>query len=440
MKPEPLPDAVQEAKVLLLPSPQVFSFLAERLCVTDEDYAAAAELDPALARRDDPLVNLGLATYSPCAIVVRDMWERAADSPTVGVMSLAAALRVACLTNQCVAPHVFHGGLLDREEWLTSEEAHAIIEGDSFEEIRALLQNPRFPTLALAALHRTHAFAQMDTERWLACLSLLPGNRLFKADTSVEVGADKSLIMARDDVRHAVLQFALTAPVCELAMSALNDMLRAIGRKHHHRTTDIRTLLNRWSVERFPETEQAHVKTNAQWHTDFLARLAACLGALREPSESDLEAMRTSGDAGLTALALAEAPTKFGRLASALATGKRAVVIGALHNETTMLSAEARMEIDRHLPADLRGEYDAICSRLSQEYRYVREGERSTTKLEPTPAPAAHNPELEHLLALTTRMSEQLESQTQKITSLRFSFALLLVALLVLYAVHRTLG
>jgi hypothetical protein len=434
MKPDPLPEAVLSAQVQLLPPERVFEYLRARTRPSADGTDGARERDSALLRRNEPLIQLGLASFSGAPQIVRHVWMGAPTPLPDATSSIHSALRVACLSNRCVPDHHFHAMALVREEWLSMDEAEQIIEGDQFEEVRALLQNPRYPKLVSIALQRSHFFASMHSERWLACLGLVAKNPLLTGE-----GLDASATdLYADERKRAILHLAQSLSPSESAMAALDALVRATTRERAAQYNDVEALLNRWAVEQFPDDERSMIAAHQQEEgglDDFRCRLAAALTNTHEWSDSKIDTLRTSDDPARIAAFFANAPLRSGGLEAQLRAGQRAAQIGAMMNPNLMLNEDARRVIEASLSPDLRAEYQTLCERLAQRYSYFRktltaDGPRN----EPAAGRALDADEVMHRLAM---MNARLDEQSHKLSALRIVLMLAVLLGLVVYVLQR---
>jgi hypothetical protein len=430
----PLPEAVLSAQLQLLPPEQVFEYLRARARPIADGTDGARERDSALLKRNEPLIQLGLASFSSAPQIVRHIWLSAPAPLPEASSSINSALRVACLANRCVPDHHFHAMALVREEWLSIEEAEEIIEGDQFEEVRALLQNPRFPKLASIALQRSHFFASMHSERWLACLGLVAKNPLLSGEGHEASAPD----LYADERKRAILHLAQSLSPSESAMAALDSLLRATTRERAAQYNDVEALLNRWAVEQFPDDERSMIAAHHQEEgglDDFRCRLAAALTNTHEWSDSKIDTLRTSDDPARVAAFFANAPLRINGLEAQMRAGQRAAQIGAMMNPSLMLNEESRRVIEASLAPDLRAEYQTLCERLAQRYSYFRktlttEGARSETA-------TARSLDVDELMHRLSMMNARLDEQSHTLSALRIVMMLAVLLGLVVYVLQR---
>jgi hypothetical protein len=434
MKIDSLPEAVLSAQLLLLPPAQVFAYLQSRVRPAADGADGTRERDSALLKRGEPLIQLGLASFSGAPHIVRHIWLSVPAPLPNAASPVNSALRVACLSNRCVPDHHFHSMALVREEWLSIDEAERIIEGDYFEEVRALLQNPRFPKLVSIALQRSHFFASMHSERWLACLGLVAKNPLLSGEGVDGNAAD----LYADERKKAILHLAQSLSPSESAMAALDALLRATTRERAAQSNDVEALLNRWAVEQFPEDERGMIAAHAQDDggiDDFRCRLAAALTNTHEWSDTKIDTLRTSDDAARVAAFFANAPLRLNGLEAQMRAGQRAAQIGAMMNPSLMLNDEARRVIESSLSPDLREEYQTLCERLAQRYSYFRKTlPTETVRNEPAAGRTLDVDELMHRLAM---MNARLDEQSHKMSTLRIVMMLAVLLGLAVYLLQR---
>jgi hypothetical protein len=160
--------AITLGRLMLLPPGAVYKELREYADhQLQTNHVGSEDLERGLLGRHDPLIDLGLASYSCTSEIVKELYTRG-KTPADNEQDRThrKALRVACLANRVV------GGSSSRdpEHWIGEQHLSTLLHSDR-DEIAALLGNPHIGGYFLEKLYAKEGpFADISDEQWRECV------------------------------------------------------------------------------------------------------------------------------------------------------------------------------------------------------------------------------------------------------------------------------
>ena len=197
-----------------------------------------------LVKRNDPLINLGLALYGANQDVVAALYKLALDLPqNEADAKYKEGLRIGCLSNQTLAAaHFLHHF---PQDFIGPQETWRVLSNGSDAETAALIQNPSIDDGLLEALYRrTEAFAQMPDERWRRLISFSRKNERLIAEKHYEDSPDLGFM----GIQRAIFRLLEIAPVDITWLRTLYYLLDTLAPERVTSPEKIDHVLARWAA------------------------------------------------------------------------------------------------------------------------------------------------------------------------------------------------
>jgi len=234
------------------------------------------ELEEALAKRQEPLIDLALAQFAASRAVVARLLGiglRAPDSQFDAVQR--RGLRVACYANERLDPFMTHGLLHELAPEVVIAE---IVASAPLAELAVLLRNPVVGDKALVDLYRKSGpFEGLDDDRWRRLVELAALNPRIVVGDDDEQGPDFGFW----DIHKALFGLVCTAPATEDWCYALQGTLARIHPPAVAIAEPINATIGRWrdlKIVRRKGEPQEGIYTNLPLAEEFVCILAAVYG------------------------------------------------------------------------------------------------------------------------------------------------------------------
>jgi hypothetical protein len=207
------------------------------------ESASAAELVVygTAIRRNDPLIDLAVAQYSPKPSHVRNYFMRTLTRvPSTLQRSYQMGLRLACLQNQ----RGFSGEGRNPTSYLGKSGAAAFLKVATNDELVALFTNPAIDEELVEALYRwDKPFSDIAPARWSSMLVYCMDNPRLQQSRGRGEKADTG----HDRIHKAIWAFVERAPFNDImAQIVLNTLVR-LNPEQVHLPDSIEAALDRWS-------------------------------------------------------------------------------------------------------------------------------------------------------------------------------------------------
>jgi hypothetical protein len=319
------------------------------------------KLEIELLRRNEPLIDLGLAQAASTKEVVSTLWTKydAKDQ------TMALAVKIGILGGMNVSA-------------IPSEEIINIIKGKyvgNFDEkdnmTYALLENKHARRLVVEnLLNKKPPFDSIPEERMLVLLNAVKSNECLNIDTSDSESPDLTYWSIRD----GLFKIINNAPVSKNWLYAIYDLLLAINEKYYTKDEfNLDQFVAKWRM--LPDDEST--TSMEGWYTnltlieEFLC-LVVCIFGFREFSKDiklseneKLDVVYRSGyysKAYLSTKQISEAIEKDGSL----------FIMSALYNYDLLLSDNKRKIIEESLSVNLVHLYNDRIKFLKQKYPHFK--------------------------------------------------------------------
>src|ERR1700683_570812 len=236
------PSSITISRLLNLPPADVYEELKdfgsdEESLWLERDHA----IEEALLRRNDPLINLGLAQYCASHDVATTlyMW----GSSTTGDVVYSKALRMAVLGNSLVPRRIMGGNTFGS---LTDEELLRLINTDDknqTDELHAVLINPGAKRLLDKLYNEERPFDKVPPDNYMRAVYWSHQNPGIRDDNSNEHGPD----MDAYGIHQGIKRLMQVLPVTEDGLRTAYRLLRSTApHKAGHFEEDPTPLFRRW--------------------------------------------------------------------------------------------------------------------------------------------------------------------------------------------------
>jgi hypothetical protein len=264
---------------LFLASPEVVFQELKKLSATKSNLLGRdGGLETVLVKRNQPLINLGLASYGANKDVVAGLYKHALEAPkNEADAKYKEGIRIACLSNTTVAEVgiLFHFP----QEVIGPEETWRVLNRGTDAEITALIRNPSIDENLLEALYqRTDGFAQMPEERWRRLVSLSSKNERIVTQEDHYEGPD----MGFYSIQKAIFRLLEIAPVSMEWVWVLNDLLGTLLPVQVANPEKIDHVLTRWAALNDRHSDGTAIEsynTSLSAKEEFRCLIAALYGA-----------------------------------------------------------------------------------------------------------------------------------------------------------------
>lgn len=269
------------ARLLISPAPIVYDELKTYSSdVRANPYGSESEeLEAKLAARQEPLIDLGLASYGATTDLIGELYRKAKAPPTDDAdASYKQGLRLAVLANQTIASKGF---LHDFPENTIGEIelAHVVKEAD-WDEAVTLIQNPTLAPKVLIALYRgDKVFEGVNDHRRMQLVAMSARNERVHTCNDDEHGPD----FASWDIHKAIFRMLETVPTSKGWLSNLNFLLNHLDPDQVKTPDSLDNVLERWQLDENghreePSDSENYTDTGLSDREEFRCLIAALYG------------------------------------------------------------------------------------------------------------------------------------------------------------------
>lgn len=237
---------------LMISSPEVVyeGLKAYSADVHASPYTASNELlENSLAERDDPLIDLGLATFGSNPELVGNLYRKGKEPG--GDERHKQGLRLAVLGNETVNAK----GIFSRfpGNTLGEEEVAFVLKQAGWSEAETRLLNPEVSDEVLLALYRGVGVAEgLDDDRRRHLVTVTGSNPRLTTNNDNDDGPD----MGHWDLHKAIFEMLETVPTSNWWASDLRYFLMRLDPSQVKRPDNIDAALERWQVDENGATEE----------------------------------------------------------------------------------------------------------------------------------------------------------------------------------------
>jgi hypothetical protein len=347
----------------LMVAPPEFVYTQVKFYGEETDWLGKEELEKALLRRDERLINLALAQFATRREIIQQIYNRASSNPPHAEPdeeSYNLGLRVACLSNR-------HFSFLNWPDF----NLNALMARGFTPEAEALLSNPTIPTDVLASLFKkSDFFAAVDEKDWLWMIQTAARNERINIDKSTRDGPDLGLW----DIHKAIFAFLETASVTPHTAHAAIAVLSQLPSEHATWPDDISNVLDRWGkveIKDYKDQEREGFYT----HLPLREELRCLIASRYSRRSTQATGARLFGSAGDEDVArrcafYAGADLSEKEINAGFAKDKDVFLFAALKNPYVLRHPKKRAAIEEHLFGDFIHEYRRSCEAMSKRNKY----------------------------------------------------------------------
>jgi hypothetical protein len=215
-----------------------------------KSFVSKKETEEALLKRNDPLINLGLAKYCSEDDVLYSLYTSASPENISGEYEeYYKGLRTACLSNQIEIFSKWRKFNFSKLVKSASEEISNYIADTnskrfgSTAELYAFLENPTVDDDLLASLFaKTGLFEAVDLRVWVHMVGAASRNLRLMKDDSNEWGPD----MGAYSIQEGVCGFLEKVPISTASYYLVSDMLAYLDTSSFHKPKNAKLIIERW--------------------------------------------------------------------------------------------------------------------------------------------------------------------------------------------------
>ena len=238
-----------EARLLASPPEVVYGELKARALIKmQKPYRAFhdLEIEASLLRRNDPLINLGLASFGFTDEILSAVYQRSLDTPRdENDARYRKGLRIACLSNRFAGERYFPS-----LPWqiLGKTETQRLLAEAAIDEVEALLSNPNIDdNLLIGIYNNEQPYNVLDDERRreLARATVTNPRLVLRKDS------EDSPDLGHGNIQKAIFHLLETAPVTIKWFTTLQALIGSLNPMSVIKVEPNCHVLDRWGdVER----------------------------------------------------------------------------------------------------------------------------------------------------------------------------------------------
>ncbi len=326
------------------------------------------ELEHALLRREDRLIDLALAKNAASDSVIGTLYERSLKG--TGNTEYDKAVRLACLSNTS-APNVLlhmHGAGVDE-----SELRRLALAGDD-DELSVFMRNPERRGLLPVVYERRGPFENIPDERWFHLVRNSVDNPGINVDDSNVHGPD----LTAWDLQKAIICLLRTAPTERRWIYALYSLLLNLN-PINARSLDSQAtfvgLMERWKAAKVPKMHDNDAEEEGHYSSrplveEFCGVMAALYGQVYESNKLEYLGKPDSEDVLWRCAYYGKHEMNAEQIARAQEMDGSLFVLAALFNNQLLLNEDCRRQLEDCMPTDMQQLYARRCSHLQAKYKW----------------------------------------------------------------------
>lgn len=399
-------------------------------------------IEEALLRRNDPLIDLGLAQYCASHDVASALYER--GSLPIGDVTYNKALRMAVLGNTLVPRRI-----MGRDTFgvLTDEQVLALINTDDKEktdELYAMLINSGAKKLLNKLYNEEKPFDQVPRDKFIRAIYWSHANPGIRDDDSNEHGPD----MDAYGIREGLKRLMQTLPVTEDGLRTAYWLLKSAD-PHNAGSfdEDPTPLFRRWQPLELSADYKKYHDGDAHaldMKEEFQCMLASIYGHYSSKTPDKKMKIIYLGSADSPELYLRcayyarERKMTPEQMDKAHARDTDAFTLAALYNDGLLWNPKTRARLEHFISGRLIYRYKRRCEQLNKkhpEFSAKAVSEEGVALLEDDEAPrlTEEQKRLERLEALVAANGKQLTNIYKR---LWWVFILVVIAVLLIWKPH----
>ena len=372
------PDKVKEARLLISPVDVVYQELKAYGAYLPQSswIHQNPDLEQILLKRNDPLINLGLAQYCSSKDIVYDLYNRACiPSETESEATYNQGLRVACFANQSINRWMGWS-------WLTDKiDLNPLFQGRT-EEAYALVKNPSIHPDTLVSLYeRTIPFADLEEITWLSFINASSKNPRLNIDESDCENPD----LGHWRIHSAILNLLEIAPLSEECIGLIYNLFNNLNQNQVRQSDNIDSILDRWSVESIKnykdDEESEGYFTSLSLKEEFRCLIASLFGRIyggtnkgvpitnQKDDSFHLLGTRDAEEIALRCIYYGKANMTLPEMEAAYEQDSDVFVYAALNNSRLFHDKGKRSFIEQNLNDNLAYKYKRRCEQIHSQYK-----------------------------------------------------------------------
>ncbi len=322
---------------------QLLSRLGEDL---KGDIASTAEMAVygTAIRRNDPLIDLAVAQYSPRPSHVRNCFMRTLGRAASTLQrNYRMGLRLACLQNQ----RRVSGGGGNPTSYLGKSGAAAFLNVASSDELFALFTNPGIDDGLIEMLYRwDKPFSDLAPPRWSSILVYCMDNPRLQQYRGTVDKPD----LAHYRIHRAIWTFVERAPFNDIMGQIVLNTLMRLNPQQVYLPNSVQTALDRWGMLGLRRMSQVGHSLTGLSRQEELRCLMASLYGRRPKALSDVSA--SSSDIARRCCYYASAQLTAREIRAAYERDGAAFLLAAVSNVGVLLDAARTAVLEQYLADD----------------------------------------------------------------------------------------
>lgn len=311
-----------------------------------DEVASAAEfiVYGTAIRRNDPLIDLAVARYSPKPSHVRNCFMRTLPQAASALQrSYKVGLRLACLQNQRKSP----GANGNPVSYLGRSGTAAFLKVATNDELMALFTNPAIDEELIEGLYRrAKPFSDIAPPKWTSMLLYCMENPCLQKRGG---GGEKS-DARHDRIQRALWWFVEHAPFNDILAQVILNTLARLNPDEVHVPDSIEATLNRWGQFGLRKASKVSATLTGLSRQDELRCLIASLYGKKTGALSDVT--ETSRDVARRCCYYANARLTSRQIKAGYQRDIAVFLLAAAGNSDILLDREKSAALEQHLGDD----------------------------------------------------------------------------------------
>src|ERR1051326_6157285 len=298
-------------------------------------------LEMTLIERNEPIINLGLATFGLNKDVFKALYDHSREpAKTEADRKYKQGIRIGCLSNRSIVKSIL---FLDFPlEIIGAEELQRLCCEADYTELKALICNPKVSDRLLEELYkRAGPFAALADDRWASIVSLSSKNERLNTKEDTEDMPD----LGHYWIHKAIFHLLEIAPVEPKWMWCLYDLLESLNPNQVAYPERLDNVLSRWKALSISNHKHEPVEghyTSLPISEEFRCMIGALYGRGYADKQSALFGSVNSPDVAYRCAYYGRANLSIKDMKAGDERAKSAYVFAALFNSDVVFKRELR--------------------------------------------------------------------------------------------------
>jgi len=362
------------ARLLVAPPPVVYEELKSYSAdVQASPYTAASEeLEASLAARNDPLIDLAIASFGASHKTIGELYRKGKSAPLDGAdAQYRQGLRLAVLANETIDSK----GFLSRfpENTIGGAELAFVLTSSDWIEAETLILNPTVADDVLLALYRGNKFCEgIDEDRRLELVSISGRNERLHTRKDDEHGPD----MGHYYLHKAIFAMLSTVPTSHKWLWSLSYLLKQLDPEQVSNEQSIDAVLERWILDENGEEERPtdrdkYTETGLSERAEFRCLIAALYGKSYGKKEVAIHGMADAADVARRCAYYGNAKLDVKAIAEGHEKDGEAFVFAAINNDDVLMNKQQRKIFEEQcLNGSHLHRYQQRCEQLHKRWKW----------------------------------------------------------------------